>query len=291
MRGPRAGGWDSRPHTDGQCCWAPRGSPGPLRLATCTRGAAWGAQPTPFSTHCPSWAKRPRQAGLGALGSTDPGAWGPPGVPLGSSRVLCSSRGEAAGWGRHCSKPPKETTRLEAQSSGWVAGAPGSCPGQDSGHQLVGLDSTWEQEGHGVTGQGLPSELGTPSGLDVPGALGNAALMSGWHWRHARTLVDKGRGIPLCRPAGFQNSCKQWPSVPSPEGSELAPPSPQPPGGPGALPAAVSRARTHKASPAVPGSVPSVTRSHRPRRHTAHLLHVPCLHAPPPNQRFRLKSV
>lgn len=196
--------------------------------------------------------------------------------------MLCSSRGEAAGWGRHCSKPPKETTRLEAQSSGWVAGAPGSCPGQDSGHQLVGLDSTWEQEGHGVTGQGLPSELGTPSGLDVPGALGNAALMSGWHWRHARTLVDKGRGIPLCRPAGFQNSCKQWPSVPSPEGSELAPPSPQPPGGPGALPAAVSRARTHKASPAVPGSVPSVTRSHRPRRHTAHLLHVPCLHAPPP---------
>ena len=180
MRGPRAGGWDSRPHTDGQCCWAPRGSPGPLRLATCTRGAAWGAQPTPFSTHCPSWAKRPRQAGLGALGSTDPGAWGPPGVPLGSSRVLCSSRGEAAGWGRHCSKPPKETTRLEAQSSGLQGGRSPRIPSWAGLRTSAGRSGLRLGAG-GTRSHGAGPALGTPSGLDMPSALDNAALMSGWH--------------------------------------------------------------------------------------------------------------
>ena len=48
-------------------------------------------------------------------------SWGPPGV---LPRALLI-RGEPAGWGRHCSKPPEETTRLEAQSSGWEAGAQG----------------------------------------------------------------------------------------------------------------------------------------------------------------------
>lgn len=46
-----------------------------------------------------------------------------------------------------------------------------------------------------------------------------------------------------------------------------------------------------QSEPGCPGSVPSVTHSHRPQCHTTHLLHVPCLHATPRYQRFRLKSV